>query len=524
MPLRSSRRDFLRAVAAGGAACVVPTRLGALPSPVDDSCLSENRFVEALAAGRERFGGERLPVPGNARLALHARTVGDRLAFATTLHERTLLRPTLVADTGARIAIDLANDLAEPTVAHWHGLAVDTRNDGNGEAPIAPGARYAYDFTVRNRAGLYWYHPHPHGATAGQVYRGLFGLVEVQDDEDDALRRALALVPGDTELALVVQDRQVFANVRYAPQPADLLLGWYGCVPEVNGVVRPFHEVAARRYRLRLLNAANARTYRLAFRRADGAPLPFHLLGTDGGLLARAVPCSEVLLSPAERIDVLVDFAGLARGESVVMESRAFDPMQAVRPPAPVAPDAAHAGMGAAAASDGAAFDIMQFRVRERGAAGPPLPERVSRMPATIAADADARPLRLGFAKGQWRINDRVYDTGATPIEVPRGARETWLLRNYHASAPHAMHLHGFHFRVLERETSPDAIAALAIDDRGRLPTDLGWKDTVLVWPGESVRVAIDFALPFPDAQVYLVHCHNLEHEDAGMMLRVKVG
>ena len=79
-------------------------------------------------------------------------------------------------------------------------------------------------------------------------------------------------------------------------------------------------------------------------------------------------------------------------------------------------------------------------------------------------------------------------------------------------------------FRVLARETSPDAIAALAVDDRGRLATDLGRKDTVLVWPGESVRIAIDFAHPFPGPQTYMFHCHNLEHEDGGMMLRVAVG
>ena len=111
-----------------------------------------------------------------------------------------------------------------------------------------------------------------------------------------------------------------------------------------------------------------------------------------------------------------------------------------------------------------------------------------------------------------------------TPIEVARDATEVWLLRNYHTSMPHAMHLHGFQFRVLERETSPGALERLAVDDRGRIATDLGWKDTVLVWPGESVRIAIDFRHPFPGAQTYMFHCHNLEHEDGGMMLRMKVG
>ena len=112
---------------------------------------------------------------------------------------------------------------------------------------------------------------------------------------------------------------------------------------------------------------------------------------------------------------------------------------------------------------------------------------------------------------------------GETPIEVARDSTEVWRLRNYHTSMPHAMHLHGFHFEVRERETSPDAVRALAIDDLGRLPTDLGRRDTVLVWPGESVRLAVRFAMPFAGPQVYMFHCHNLEHEDGGMMLGVKV-
>ena len=111
----------------------------------------------------------------------------------------------------------------------------------------------------------------------------------------------------------------------------------------------------------------------------------------------------------------------------------------------------------------------------------------------------------------------------APPIEVQRGTVETWLIRNYHTSMPHAMHLHGFHFEVIARETSPDAIVALQIDPQGRLATDLGRKDTILVWPGESVRVAIDFTHPFAGPQAYLFHCHNLEHEDGGMMLPVAV-
>jgi suppressor of ftsI/bilirubin oxidase len=166
---------------------------------------------------------------------------------------------------------------------------------------------------------------------------------------------------------------------------------------------------------------------------------------------------------------------------------------------------------------------LLQLRVRERVAYRATIPQRLSTIVAIDTGHATERPLRLGFAKARWRINDRVFAMGEAPIEVKRNTVETWLIRNYFNSMPHAMHLHGFHFQVLERQTSPAQIAALKVDDHGRLATDLGWKDTVLVWPGESVKIAIDFTMAFAGEQTYMFHCHNLEHEDGGMMLGVKV-
>ena len=506
-----ARRRLLRFAAAGAALSLVPRAWTAAATDTLAGCAIEGAFTQPLAVLKDR-----IPL-GSETVTLRATSQQEALAYVA----RGLRNPAFVAATGVSASVDLVNALGEPTTVHWHGLSVDTRNDGNGEAPVAPGATFRYALPIRNRSGLYWYHPHPHGTTARQVYRGLFGTFEVEDDDELALRRALRVAVGDTELTLVLQDRRTGDADRYAPAPEDELLGWYGCVPYVNGVLRPYHEVARTTYRLRILNASNARTYRLAFRDDAGSIRPFHLVGTDGGLLERAVRCSEVLLSPAERADVVVDFAQLAQGSYVILETRAFAPMQDV-PRAAVEAVHGHAPV-ATSLPDGAPFDLVQFRIRGTASGSMPIPARLSRLPALSAGD-DERPLRLGFAKGRWRINDRVYDMSTTAIEVPRGVAETWLLRNYHTSAPHAMHLHGFQFRVTSRETSPEQIASLAIDDRGRLATDLGLKDTVLVWPGESVRIAIDFRMPYETAQVYLVHCHNLEHEDAGMMLRVRVG
>jgi len=538
---RYARRRLLRMLAAGAIVGVLPAPLGAaqrVPAPgTMDYCATPERFDQPLhVPGREGLQGF-LRVNGEV-LALEAimRGTTPGLALAARAQDRHYLNPTLVAQRGAALRIRLRNALADPTIIHWHGLTIDTANDGNGDRLVESGGSFDYAFTVRNRAGLYWYHPHPHGGTAAQTYRGMFGLLVVEDDEELALRRALELVPGETDLPLVLQDRRSAAPDRYAPSPGDLMHGWYGEESLVNFTARPYLDVDATRYRFRVLNASNARIYRLALRNDRGEALSFSLIGTDGGLLEQPRAAHELFVAPAERIDVLVDFSQIATGGFALLESRAFDPMHGeLTPASPGAPgehlhDHSNAANGdgesaASSGSDGAQHALLQFRIRRRRTASvAPLPTRLSAPVALTDSTGDARPLRLGFAKGRWRINDRVYDMQSTPIVVARNAVETWLLRNYHTSMPHAMHLHGFQFRVLERETSPEQLAPLVVDARGRLATDLGWKDTVLVWPGESVRIRIDFRHPFAGEQIYLVHCHNLEHEDGGMMLRVKVG
>jgi blue copper oxidase len=539
------RRDLLRAFGALGLSALPCRALSDHPAaagttPAGDFCGAGATGSPLFIPGASGMFG-RL-APDGARLLLRAVPTGGPdagpwpLGFRVEHRGQQYINPTLVLRPGERVQLDFDNAISEPTIVHWHGLAVDTRNDGGGMPLAAPGEHYAYDFEIRNRSALYWYHPHPHGLTAGQAYRGLFGMIEVEDDDERRLRAALDLVPGKTEIPLLLQDRR---DGDYAPSDADRMHGYLGAAVLINGTSCPHLDVATRIYRFRVLNASNARTYRLGLRTANGKSVPFTLIGTDGGLLASPMRCDETFVASAERVDILVDLSGAAVGETLLLETRAFEPMHMEMGAAPAAVD--HAAMGhAMPAGDAPAVDhaamghgggfpegapraLLQLGVRERVAYSAKIPVRLSSIVPIALANAEERPLRLGFAKGRWRINDRVFAMGETPIEVRRGVVETWLIRNYFNSMPHAMHLHGFHFQVLERQTSPDQVAALKIDSAGRLATDLGWKDTVLVWPGESVRVAIDFALPFPGAQTYMFHCHNLEHEDGGMMLGVKV-
>src|SRR5206468_636342 len=321
---------------------------------------------------------------------------------------------------------------------------------------------YEYDFQVRDRASLYWYHPHPHGQTSRQLYGGLFGVIEVEDDDDLALRKTLDLTPGRSEFNVVLQDRR--RDRAYAPSPADLIHGFFGDACYVNGISCPHLDLASRLYRLRILNACNARTMCLAFHGSSAGRIPFVVIGNDGGLLMTPQRAEQAFVAAAERLDILLDLRDAPIGEAIVLESLPFDPMHgqiAAEPAADHAatghasapPGAAHGNhMHGGAWPEGGARELLTLHVGRRVAYD-------QRLPATLTANEDIdvsaareRPFRLGYNKGRWRINDRVFVMGETPIEVARDTTELWLLRNYYTSMPHAMHLHGFHFQVLERE------------------------------------------------------------------------
>ncbi len=436
-----------------------------------------------------------------------------------TEHEGRVLRnPFLRVRRGERVTVRLSNRLEEATTIHWHGLNVDERNDGSGLHPVPPRADYAYDFVANNPSGLYWYHAHPHYRTGYQVHKGMAGALLIEDEHDDALRAHFDLRVGETELPLIIQDKQFgLRNELWYESGED---DWIGNRVLVNLVPEPRHVVQRRGYRLRLLNASNARPYRLAFRVGERS-LPFVLIGTDGGLLERAIDCREVFLAPAQRIDVLIDFSSLAAGTRVALASLAYDPMENDGA-APVDPHLEHPG----ATPMGEALTVMVFDVAEGKARPMPRPPRRLGGEVPKARDGKVdRRFRIHIDNGRWLINGRNHhdDHDAPRFDVTRGTREVWEFTNDTRSMPHPMHTHAFRFRVLERRDSPPQFRALAVKRAGLIATDLGWQDTVLVWPGERVRVAIDFSQPFRGPQTYMLHCHNLEHEDQGLMLNYRV-
>ncbi|WP_373054164.1 multicopper oxidase family protein [Thioalkalivibrio sp.] len=458
------------------------------------------------------------------------------LWYRTQMNGHEYQNPILLLRTGDELDVTLDNQLDEGTIIHWHGLHVPGRVDGHPIHTVDPGEQYEYRFKVTNRGGTYWYHTHAHHRTARQAHQGLASFLLVSDNDHEALNEALGLELGKTDLPLVLQDKHFdrLGHLVYRPNPMHRMMGYLGDEVLVNMTPAATHEVERRIHRLRLLNGSTARIYRLALR-AEGQAIPFRVIGTDAGLLESPREAREAFLSPGERLEVLIDFAAFAAGDRVELHSLEFDPMAG----GGMGGGMMGRGMGGGMMGrgmgggmgrmmgggmhDGDPLALLEFVVREGEAVTAEVPKRLSRIEPIDVTDAGERDIRLDMAPMQWRINGETYDPDRVPIEVDANTREVWTIRNADRSMPHPMHIHGFSFQVLSRSGGPDFVRQQAVNEEGLTVADLGWKDTVLLWPGETVRIALDFTHDYDGDQLYVFHCHNLEHEDNGMMVNVLV-
>jgi FtsP/CotA-like multicopper oxidase with cupredoxin domain len=291
----------------------------------------------------------------------------------------------------------------------------------------------------------------------------------------------------------------------------DMMLGYLGNTAFANGVANPTVEVERTRYRLRILNGSTARIFDLAL--SNGAPLV--LIGTDGGLLEAPTPLERIMLAPAERIDVLVDFSTTAPGERIILRSSAFEipgMMMGMGGMGMERGMRGRMGRGGAAAAlpQGAAMDLLELVVTDTvTAAVPPLPSRLTTVPRLeVTPGARRRSFRFESMMMRHTINGRSFALDRVDERVPLGETEVWTFSNA-SELPHPVHAHGGQFQVLSRSGGRAR----------RMPWETGLKDTVLVLPGESVDVAVRFVFP----GLFLLHCHNLEHEDGGMMANFEV-
>jgi FtsP/CotA-like multicopper oxidase with cupredoxin domain len=424
------------------------------------------------------------------------------------------LGPVLRFRRGQRVRIRFTNGLSEPTIVHWHGMDVPAEMDGHPSLVIDPGAEYLYEFTVTNRAGTYWYHPHPHMRTGPQVYQGLAGVIVVSDDEESAL----GLPSGAEEHVWVLQDRRFDGanQLQYlGPGMMDRMMGFLGDRFLVNGAESPTMPVSNRAHRIRLLNGSNARIYKLAW--SDDTPMT--VIGGDGGLLDVPLRQRYLTLAPAQRAEILLDLSGRAQGSTLDLVTAAY-------PAAEVGMAmAGMGGRGGGGAANGVARRLLALRVASAAETGP------FRLPARLAsfgpawsrpADGPVRRIALDFRQMQWFLDGHTFEMLATTPqeEVLAGSTQVWEVANIGGMMgtpmAHPIHMHGRQFRVLSRSGGQPGTTGSVREGL----VDAGWQDTVLVLPGETVRLQVHFT---EHPGLYLYHCHILEHEDGGMMRNFRV-
>jgi len=430
-------------------------------------------------------------VNGDGEKVFDLRATTGRHTFAKDRTADTLgyngdyLGPTLRAAVGDKVRINVHNEIGTTTTVHWHGMHLPAMMDGGPHQPIAANTTWSPYWTIHQPATTLWYHPHPHGETAKQVYRGLAGMFILDDPQASAL--ALPKEYGVDDIPVIVQDK-AFGGSGGLKESNSFLsgLGLLGNEIVVNGTYAPFLTATTEQVRLRLLNGSNARTYNFGF--ADDRQ--FAIVGTDGGLLPAPYRTNRVMMSPGERVEIVL---AVAPRERVVLRSY---------------PPALEGGMLNDRFSGGKdQFDVLEVRGADSLKPSPAVP--ASLVPVERLDPAQATTTRT-FDIGDNMINEKKMDMNRVDATVHGGTTEVWNVRNLDG-APHNFHIHGVDFQVL-------SIAG------AEPPPELrGWKDTVFTRSGKVIRLLVRFGDETDPQHPFMLHCHVLFHEDQGMMAQFVV-
>jgi spore coat protein A len=382
------------------------------------------------------------------------------------------------------------------TVVHLHGGKTPPESDGYPGDWIVPGHSVRYFYPSDQDAAMLWYHDHAAGINRLNIFAGLLGAFIVRDEVEESLN----LPSQQYEIPLIIYDRMFDRNSQLyypvSPNPAaPWVTEFFGDVMLVNGKIFPYLEVEPRKYRFRVLNGANGRFFHLSLTNR----MPFHQIGTDGGLLSSPVELNSILLAPAERVDLIVDFAGYD-GESIALKSDFFDLMQ---------------------------FRVSRGKVNDSST----LPATLRPVPKITESESVKNRMLTLIDQRDLVGNTMVMLLNGTRWSMPIteypviNTVEIWNLINETDDA-HPIHLHLVRFQILDRRrfnvflynTSKTLrFIGPAIPPE---PSEAGWKDTVRTNPGMVTRIIMRFE---GYTGRYVWHCHLLEHEDNEMMRPYKV-
>ena len=448
-----------------------------------------------------------LPIPRLVDAAKQGNTVNlkvmsGRHAFVRGKPTRTygysapILGPVIRIRRGDEIEMTVENALDTVTTVHWHGLLVSGDNDGGPQQLICPGGRWRPVLKIDQPAATLWFHPHPHHDTARQIYMGLTGMIIVDDGTD--ARLGLPRTFGTDDLPLILQDRTFDSDgsIQYETDGLAIVYGARGDTVIVNGAIAPVAKVPRGLVRLRLLNAANAQNFELRF----SDQRTFHVIASDGGFLPAPVAVAQLRISPAERFEVLVDFAN---GKAVALETGPDEEM----------------GEFGRLAPDGSAdyVPVMRFEPTTTKPLIQEMPARLVELsPASQASAVRRRQFIVssGVCMNRMQagehadmvaltgINGQTFDMERIDVETKVGTSEIWEVVS--AGMAHPFHIHGALFRILSISGAPP-------------PAHLtGWKDIVLV--EDRAELLVTFNQLATRQHPFMYHCHILEHEEAGLM------
>ena len=560
--LHVNRRGFLRLIGLGAATVAVNGAHADQAFGAPDQLQSYNKFLRTGQQGvntvpdveiNMRATTTTAPIlPGTPTqvMSYQATLVKGPKTSLITLPDN-YLGPIIRVRQGQRLKVNFTNGLPEDTTVHFHGPCIPSNMGGHphGTDVVHPGGNFIYEFDILNPASPFWFHPHPDLRTGFQVYYGLAGLCLVTDDAE----AQAGLDTGEYDVPLVIQDRTFDANNQFVYLSGSMgmmgmMQGFLGNRILVNGKPDYVQTLAPGTYRLRLYNGSNARTYRLAWQ--DGTV--FKVLGTDGGWLPKPVQRNYLTLAPAERVDLWVDLTGKVEGTELVMQSLAFQTgmgmmgggMGGMMGGSMMGGGMMGGGMmgggmmgsgmmgggmggmmtGQSAPAQGAAFTVFKIRIQGAKKLALTLPDILVGLPQYRLQDAvnisSPRTIYLGMQHMVWTLNGRVFEIDAIAKDeyLPFEQLEVWDFVNLTMIA-HPMHIHNVQFNVIERQSNMSGSSAYETVRMGFV--DDGWKDTVLVMPGERVRLLVKF-LTYDG--MYMYHCHILEHESMGMMRNLMVG
>lgn len=417
----------------------------------------------------------------------------------------SFLSPTIIVNKGDSIVLHVNNTLNVNTTMHWHGLHVSAKNDGGPHQIIKPATTWSPKFTIRNHAGTFWYHPHGSGQTEQQVSKGLAGMFIVKDSIESTL--PLPRTYGVDDIPLIVQTKAFDALWQIAIA-SDMDTSLF-----VNGTLNPLFNAPAQVVRFRILNGSSLRSFLFGFSNQQS----FYQIATDGGLMDTSIEKNRLLLSPGERAEILINFAGM-NGQNLFLKSFASELPTGIY-------GADSVGNGSDTIHEykenplnGADFNVLQINI-EAQSLNPVIAIPSLLVPYTPFNTQEAThnrtlifdTLRLlpidapNRAEGPFGINNKSFDMDFVNETVHLNTTEIWTLVNKTLIA-HPFHIHDIQFNILEKSGLPP------------LPSERGWKDVVLVLPNDSVKFITRFETFADNTTPYMYHCHLLHHEDDGMM------